>query len=1144
MSRFPQINRRTILALSAAVAATGVPVRALTIVPTFDTTITSLSNASTVEAAIDYADEQYEELYSNPITVNIDFQATTGASYLGDTFATYGTNIAYSTIRSAFDSDAASHGQSDQMTAAADNWPATDPTGSGSDWYVPTAEQKALGLLSATNSASDAKIIFNFNNASGFGPFTYTYDPYDRGVTSGTTFDFIGVAEHEIAHALGRDAMLGAADSINKPSYSPLDLYYFDGPGSLGLNSTSGDYFSINDGQTNLKNFASGMTDNSDWANNGPNGYVPDSFNAASNNGIANTLTPVDLTVMDVLGYDIQPSVLQWNGGSADFLTGNNWSTATQGAINPHNDATLLQFSGTASHNFTSGENLTLGSSSDMAKVVEVVGGTFEIGVSGKATTSGFGILVNQDGQVVVNVSGVLDVAGPLSIGDTSFVTNASAGFGNNSIVNVGTASGTTQIFYVGNQGTGTVTQTQSAAVNTPELDLGGASTGDGSYSLENSAVLTVSGNENVGENGIGTFNQSGGANAVNGAGLRVGDLGGSNGSYTLSSGTLTVQGGEAIGYSGSGLFTQTEGTHSILGPGLFLGYNSGGSGTLNLSGGTLSVTNNVYVGGSDLYGAGGSGSLNVSSGGALTVGGTLTIFNVGGNIVNLPSGTITTAAINDEGNPALLNWTGGTLHITTELDLTTGTDPFNAHPFNASLSIGSNLANVSQTLQVDGFEWLNGSGSTLNQNPGGTNTTPYLYIGSSGTPATYNLNAADIEVTTAAGTLTSSYEYIGFVGTSNVGGAGAFNQSGGTNNVNGGALYLGYDTGQTGNYLLDTSGVLNAENGAQEDIGEYGNGIFNQTGGTNTLNSGSLLDLGVNAGATGTYTLSSGTVMSSGANEIVGDSGVGIFNQTGGTNTFSSFNSVTIGNAAGSNGTYNLSGGLLSVFEVIVGGSGKGTFTLSDTGQLQTNTLSVGSNGQANLNTGTTTVGILQINSGGVVNVNAALIDDYFGRGDPAATIRSEIISGYNGGAWNGPGINSSLAAASGGKYAVGYADGSVDTGTTAAANDVLIQLTLVGDANLDGTVNLTDLLLLLNNYGQSDRDWSEGDFNYDGTVNLTDLLGLLNNYGQMAVVANTSIGGINTVPEPEIAGVIGFGCLLLRRKSRPKRRGSHQHG
>jgi hypothetical protein len=94
-----------------------------------------------------------------------------------------------------------------------------------------------------------------------------------------------------------------------------------------------------------------------------------------------------------------------------------------------------------------------------------------------------------------------------------------------------------------------------------------------------------------------------------------------------------------------------------------------------------------------------------------------------------------------------------------------------------------------------------------------------------------------------------------------------------------------------------------------------------------------------------------------------------------------------------------------------------------------------------------------------------------------------------------------------------LGYADGSSDLGTAAAPGQVLIKYTLAGDANLDGTVNLTDLLDLLNSYALSGRDWAEGDFNYDGTVNLTDLLTLLNSYGE----SNTSAESLDYSSESE---------------------------
>jgi hypothetical protein len=83
-----------------------------------------------------------------------------------------------------------------------------------------------------------------------------------------------------------------------------------------------------------------------------------------------------------------------------------------------------------------------------------------------------------------------------------------------------------------------------------------------------------------------------------------------------------------------------------------------------------------------------------------------------------------------------------------------------------------------------------------------------------------------------------------------------------------------------------------------------------------------------------------------------------------------------------------------------------------------------------------------------------------------------------------------------------------------------------LVGDTNLDGTVNLIDLLILLDNYGETGADWAQGDFNYDGVVNLTDLLALLNNYGQTA--PEPSFFSMTSVPEP-VSMMSVILCLAL---------------
>jgi hypothetical protein len=78
--------------------------------------------------------------------------------------------------------------------------------------------------------------------------------------------------------------------------------------------------------------------------------------------------------------------------------------------------------------------------------------------------------------------------------------------------------------------------------------------------------------------------------------------------------------------------------------------------------------------------------------------------------------------------------------------------------------------------------------------------------------------------------------------------------------------------------------------------------------------------------------------------------------------------------------------------------------------------------------------------------------------------------------------------------------------------ANTVEIRYTLVGDVNLDGSVNITDVNTLVPHYNSS-GDWTGGDFNYDGKVNITDANALVPNY-------NTSLpAGVGAVAAATLA-------------------------
>ncbi len=70
---------------------------------------------------------------------------------------------------------------------------------------------------------------------------------------------------------------------------------------------------------------------------------------------------------------------------------------------------------------------------------------------------------------------------------------------------------------------------------------------------------------------------------------------------------------------------------------------------------------------------------------------------------------------------------------------------------------------------------------------------------------------------------------------------------------------------------------------------------------------------------------------------------------------------------------------------------------------------------------------------------------------------------------------------------------------GNTSAVSNSLSATTQVkaGDINSDNTVNIFDLTILANNFGQSGRTLTTGDLNGDGVVNIFDLSILAVNWG-----------------------------------------------
>lgn len=127
---------------------------------------------------------------------------------------------------------------------------------------------------------------------------------------------------------------------------------------------------------------------------------------------------------------------------------------------------------------------------------------------------------------------------------------------------------------------------------------------------------------------------------------------------------------------------------------------------------------------------------------------------------------------------------------------------------------------------------------------------------------------------------------------------------------------------GTSGSPATATQGTGSSIRVSEETIGLNGTGTFMQAGGYHSV---SRLSLGENAGSSGTYTQTGGVLSAS--TGLIGYKGTGTFTLAGGTNTTGS--TLYLGYNSSASGTYNLNGGLLRVGG-IARGSGNGTFNFN----------------------------------------------------------------------------------------------------------------------------------------------------------------------------------------------------------------------
>ena len=138
-------------------------------------------------------------------------------------------------------------------------------------------------------------------------------------------------------------------------------------------------------------------------------------------------------------------------------------------------------------------------------------------------------------------------------------------------------------------------------------------------------------------------------------------------------------------------------------------------------------------------------------------------------------------------------------------------------------------------------------------------------------------------------------------------------------------------------------------------------------------------------------------------------------------------------------------------------------------------------------------------------------LIIDYTGE-SPAPAVREHLQCGRNGGAWNGYGINSSSAAEVRRPLATPRPPISsarsqrILAAKVLTPTSIIVRHTLLGDANLDGDVDVADLGILATSWQGTNKTFSQGDFNYDGVVDVSDLGSIASNWQKSLPPASTT--------------------------------------
>ena len=316
--------KMSIVASLMAAGATG-SAQALT----FNNTVLVNTSAQALQGFLD-AEARWSALFSDNVTINLTIGTKAlPVNVIGSTSSVSGF-YSYAGVRSALVADSKSASDaiavanfqagpnfsmlinrtSNNPNGAGSATPYVDNTGdNASTIYMTNANAKAAGLLGANAAANDASISFSDS-------FAFDFNPND-GIAP-NTLDFVGVATHEIGHALGFISGVDILD-FNAPDFpdddytyvTTLDLFRFSAASKAAKSidwtaDTRAKYFSLDGGLTVGPGFSTGSIfgdgrQASHWKDNLNLGIMDPTFSF----GELGVIRANDVLGFDAIGWDV-----------------------------------------------------------------------------------------------------------------------------------------------------------------------------------------------------------------------------------------------------------------------------------------------------------------------------------------------------------------------------------------------------------------------------------------------------------------------------------------------------------------------------------------------------------------------------------------------------------------------------------------------------------------------------------------------------------------------------------------------------------------------------------------------------------------------------------------------------------------------